>query len=228
MIDIGIPRENAANRRCVLREKCASQQPRRRWHGEARYPMAVAELTLLGGFELRLASGEVIDLPGQKDRALLAVLALRPGSSFSREKLAGLLWSDRGDAQARDSLKHSLSRLRQLFAFTTAQPVIADRHSVRFDASEVGVDVALFEQLSGDGTTAAWERAARLYRGDFLDGIAVRDPAFDDWLDVERQRLRQEAHRLGDEHPRVGGGVDGLEGPGRLSEPLPKQLPVRT
>jgi DNA-binding SARP family transcriptional activator len=152
--------------------------------------MAVAELTLLGGFELRLASGEAIDLPGQKDRALLAVLALRPGSSFSREKLAGLLWSDRGDAQARDSLKHSLSRLRQLFAFTTAQPVIADRHSVRFDASEVGVDVALFEQLSGDGTTAAWERAARLYRGDFLDGIAVRDPAFDDWLDVERQRLR--------------------------------------
>ena len=66
--------------------------------------MAVAELTLLGGFELRLASGEVIDLPGQKDRALLAVLAICPGSTFSREKLAGLLWSDRGDAQARDSL----------------------------------------------------------------------------------------------------------------------------
>ena len=45
--------------------------------------MAVAELTLLGGFELRLASGEVIDLPGQKDRALLAVLAICPGSTFS-------------------------------------------------------------------------------------------------------------------------------------------------
>jgi TolB-like protein len=30
-----------------------------------------------------------------------------------------------------------------------------------------------------------------LYRGDLLDGIAVRDPAFEDWLLVERERLRQ-------------------------------------
>ena len=49
----------------------------------------VAELTLFGGFELRLASGKVVDLPGQKDRALLAILALRPGTTHSREKLAG-------------------------------------------------------------------------------------------------------------------------------------------
>ena len=64
------------------------------------------------------------------------------------------------------------------------------RSSPRFDASDVNVDVALFEQHSRDGTTAAWERAAKLYRGDFLDGIVVRDPAFDDWLDIERRQLR--------------------------------------
>jgi hypothetical protein len=29
-----------------------------------------------------------------------------PGEPRSREKLAGLLWSDRSDKQARDSLKH--------------------------------------------------------------------------------------------------------------------------
>src|SRR5579871_5573984 len=96
-----------------------------------RRPMTVAELTLFGAFELRRTSGEVIDLPGQKDRALLAVLALGSGASFPREKLAALLWSDRGDVQARDSLKHSLTRLRQSFVSTTAQPVIADRHAVR-------------------------------------------------------------------------------------------------
>ena len=51
--------------------------------------MAFAELTLLGGFELRLASGQAADLPVQKDRALLAVLALPPGATHSREKLGG-------------------------------------------------------------------------------------------------------------------------------------------
>jgi DNA-binding SARP family transcriptional activator len=71
--------------------------------------MAVAGLRLLGTFELKLADGRAVDLPGQKDRALLAILALAQGAPLSRDKLAGLLWSDRGDAQARDSLKHALT-----------------------------------------------------------------------------------------------------------------------
>ena len=75
--------------------------------------MAVVELTLFGGFEGRLAGGQVVALPGQKDRALLAILALQPGATHTRDKLASLLWSDRGDQQARDSLKHSLTRIRQ-------------------------------------------------------------------------------------------------------------------
>ena len=44
---------------------------------------------------------------------------------------------------------------------------------------------------SRDGTPEALEQAAALYRGDLLDGIGMRDPAFEDWLLVERQRLRQ-------------------------------------
>jgi len=155
--------------------------------------MAVAALTLFGGFELRLASGEVVDLPGQKDRALLAVLALPPGATHSREKLAGLLWSDRGDQQARDSLKHSLTRLRQRLQAATPPPIVADRQSVRLDAAGVTIDVATFERLLNDGTPEALEQAAALYRGDLLDGIGLRDPAFEDWLLVERQRLRHRA-----------------------------------
>ncbi len=152
--------------------------------------MAVGELTLFGGFEVKLA-GQVVDLPGQKDRALLAVLALSPGATHSRDKLASLLWSDRGDQQARDSLKHALTRLRQCLQATTPQPIVADRQSVRFDATAVSVDVATFERLLGEGTPQALEQAAALYRGDLLDGIGLRDAAFEDWLLVERQRLRQ-------------------------------------
>jgi TolB-like protein len=155
--------------------------------------MAVAELTLFGGFELQRPGGEVINLPGQKDRALLAVLALHPGASQTRDKLAGLLWSDRGDKQARDSLKHSLNRLRQCLQSATLPTIVADRQSVRLDPAAVTVDVALFEQLLSEGTPETLERAAALYRGDLLDGFAVHDPSFEDWLVVERQRLRHSA-----------------------------------
>ena len=75
--------------------------------------MAVAELTLLGGFGVRAPNEGSIALLGQKERALLAFLALPPGTTHARDKLASLLWSDRGDPQARDSLKHALNSLRQ-------------------------------------------------------------------------------------------------------------------
>jgi len=156
--------------------------------------MAVAELRLFGGLELKLA-GRVVDLPGQKDRALLAVLALSSGATHSRDKLASLLWSDRGDQQARDSLKHSLTRVRQSLREAAPPPIVADRQSVRFDAAGVTIDVATFERLLDEGTPEALEQAAALYRGDLLDGFGLRDPAFEDWLLVERQRLRDRAEK---------------------------------
>jgi hypothetical protein len=48
--------------------------------------MAVAELKLFGVFELKLSDGRLADLPGQKDRALLAIVALAEGAPRSRDK----------------------------------------------------------------------------------------------------------------------------------------------
>ena len=150
--------------------------------------MAPVAVTLLGGFEIR-ADGAARDLPGQKDRALLAVLALTPGAAHTRDRLAGLLWSDRADPHARDSLKHALSRLRVALG-CDGDPLVADRQSVRLDPVAMSVDVAAFERLLAEGTPDAAEAAIALYRGDLLDGIGVRDSAFEQWLRVERQRLR--------------------------------------
>ncbi len=148
--------------------------------------MAPVAVTLLGGFEIR-ADGAARDLPGQKDRALLAVLALTPGAAHTRDRLAGLLWSDRADPHARDSLKHALSRLRAALG-CDGDPLVADRQSVRLDPAAMSVDVAAFERLLAEGTPDAAEAAIALYRGDLLDGIGVRDSAFEQWLRVERQR----------------------------------------
>jgi TolB-like protein/DNA-binding SARP family transcriptional activator/Tfp pilus assembly protein PilF len=151
--------------------------------------MASLQLRLLGGFEAR-TGGREADIPGRKERALLAFLAIPPGERRSRDKLAGLLWSDRADSQARDSLKQAVFKLRKALDSVRPSPIRVDREFVSLDSAAIAVDVAEFEQLLGTGTPEAVARATALYRGDLLDGLDGRDPAFDDWLLMERQRLR--------------------------------------
>src|SRR5215467_6180505 len=99
--------------------------------------MAVAELTLFGGFGARAPNEGAINLLGQKERALLAFLALSPGTTHARDKLASLLWSDRADPQARDSLKHALTSLRQCLQSPDSPAIVADRQTVRLDPATV-------------------------------------------------------------------------------------------
>jgi tetratricopeptide (TPR) repeat protein len=51
--------------------------------------------------------------------------------------------------------------------------------------------VAAFERAAAEATPAALERAAALYHGDFLAGLAVDEAPFEEWLLGERERLRE-------------------------------------
>jgi len=151
--------------------------------------MASLELKLLGGFEGRLSSGPAIELPTKKTQLLLSFLALSPGTAQPREKLASLLWSDRGDEQAHHSLRHSLSALRKAFAELRSPPLVADREKVKLDPAAVEVDALEFEKLVAAGTPESLARACALYRGDLLEDISTGDPPFEEWLFYERARL---------------------------------------
>ena len=70
-------------------------------------------LTLFGGFSLVGTDGAEIPLKSKKAKALLAYLALSPGNTRSREEIMALLWSDRGEAQARASLRQVLVGIRK-------------------------------------------------------------------------------------------------------------------
>src|SRR5262249_2799981 len=156
--------------------------------------MTHLELVLLGGFQVR-AAGRAIEVPGRKERALLALLALPAGERRSRDRLAALLWGDRGDKQASDSLRQAILRLRKTFDSVVPLPLLMDRGGVALDQSAVNVDVPEFERLSGAGTPQALARAVTLYRGDLLDGQDIDGAAFEEWLLVERQRLRDLARQ---------------------------------
>ena len=153
--------------------------------------MAPLQVRLFGDFEIDGDDPRPV-LPGQKDRALLAVLAIAGGRPVPRDRLAGLLWGDRGTAQARDSVKHALAALRQALAPAGPGAVVADRAAVRLDPGLVAIDVARFEAALARGTPAGDAAALDLYRGPFLDSVRVADAGFQDWCTVERARL----HRL--------------------------------
>ena len=138
--------------------------------------MAVAELKLLGVFELRLSDGEAVDLPGQKDRALLAILALAQGAPQSRDKLAGLLWSDRGDPQARDSLKHALTRVRQCLGEALSDALIADRQTVRLDPADLRSTRCTSSSWRWRKRRRRWSRPARWRRATCSTGSAFAMP----------------------------------------------------
>jgi DNA-binding SARP family transcriptional activator len=149
--------------------------------------MAKIDLRLLGGFQARLGPGSAFVLPA-KAQAVLAYLALRPGSAQPRDKIAALLWGATSDAQARANLRHTVFVLRKTLGETVLQ---TEGHTLAIEANAVDVDVATFERLIDAGTPDALERAGELYEGDLLDGLVLAEPAFEEWLLAERERLRE-------------------------------------
>src|SRR4030095_1087527 len=107
------------------------------------------QVRLLGGFELRSGHGRDAPPLGRKVRALLACLALSPGKPWSREKLMALLWSDRGEEQARASLRQALAELRR--ALGDPSPLKTEHDVVSLDPAMIAVDAMEFERLAKAG-----------------------------------------------------------------------------
>ena len=150
-------------------------------------------MRLLGGFEARLASGALLNLPTRKAQALLAYLGSRPDQAHPREKLAALLWGQTTDQQARDSLRHALAALRKALGEAVPRVLRTDGQALSLEPASVETDVVTFEQRVAQGTPEALEEAADVYRGDLLLGFGVSEPLFEDWLVAERERLREMA-----------------------------------
>jgi len=151
-------------------------------------------LTLLGSFSLIAGDGRQLPLPTRKDRLLLAYLALSPGRAHQRERLAALLWADRAEAQARDSLKQSLASIRQSFRQAGLDPIRADRDVVALQPDGIDIDAVTFSGLAAAPSDPG--RAAALYQGELLDGLDGLGPELEAWLRAERERLADLAVRV--------------------------------
>jgi DNA-binding SARP family transcriptional activator len=148
----------------------------------------VAELSLaLLGAPAVTRNGVLVSFDTRKATAVLALLAMHD-HELSRERLAALLWPEADSARARASLRRTLS----VTAAAAGPGLRVTRAAVALDPGRVQVDVADFEAAAAGPDAGSLDRAARLYRDDFLAGFALRDcPEFDDWQAATADRLRQ-------------------------------------
>ena len=154
--------------------------------------MATTELSLaLLGPPVVRRDGTPVTFDTRKATALLALLAVT-GREHSREHLADLLWPDADSARGRASLRRTLS----VTAAVMGDGLVISRSAVTLATGLVQVDVRDFETLIAQPDSASLERAAQLYRDDFLAGFTLRDcPDFEEWQVSVSEELRQSLAR---------------------------------
>src|SRR4051794_37701245 len=152
----------------------------------------VAVLTL-GRFEILLGQERRTedDWPRRKVLRLFKCLTTQRDRRLAREQAMALFWPDAPPEAASDSLRSSLTILRQ-----TLRPVPdliqADRYHIWINpAIDYWCDAEEFERLgrralTREGEPALYEQALRLY-----DGVYLPTDLYDDWATARRDSLHE-------------------------------------
>jgi predicted ATPase/DNA-binding SARP family transcriptional activator len=167
------------------------------------------EISLLGPFQVRLDGVPVTRFGADTARALLAYLVVDARTPRRREALAGLLWPDHPESEARHNLSQALLRLRAAIGDRDASPpfLLSTRETIQLHPdSETRLDVDSFSQAIAASKRHGHRRvqdcaacaeqlrkAIALYRGDFLAEFSLPSALFEAWLVVQREHLHGQA-----------------------------------
>src|SRR5712691_5457133 len=158
-------------------------------------PRVLPRIYLVGTMRA-VAPGGADFLPrGRKTRGLLACLCLAHGERVSRSRLVGLLWDRSADAQARMSLRQSLSELNSVVNRHVPGLVEIDRDSVRLDDRKCWVDALAIREASADAT-ADTSNLVQPYGERLLEDLDGITPSFDHWLAAERTRFEDRVRKI--------------------------------
>jgi DNA-binding SARP family transcriptional activator/Leucine-rich repeat (LRR) protein len=172
--------------------------------------MTRLSLTLLGAFQITLDGEPVTGFESDKVRALLVYLALEADRSHRRDALAEMLWPDRPEGVARNSLRQALANLRKAIGDREASPPFlrVTRGEVWFNPDSAHwLDVAACSALLAachvhrhrrvetcEPCIRRLREAVALYRGPFLEQFYLGDSAaFEEWALVQRERMQRQA-----------------------------------
>nr|AGZ15464.1 transcriptional regulator [Streptomyces sp. MK498-98F14] len=146
---------------------------------------------MLGPFEVRTDTGDLVDVPGARLRGLLVALALRPGHLVPKASLVDWIWGEWPPPGATNALQRLVSRLRKALP----DGVVEGRtDGYRLTVEPDAVDAVRFERLvegpaHADDATARvrlLREALELWRGAAMQDVGLRDSAA---FDAAVQRL---------------------------------------
>lgn len=133
----------------------------------------------LGSFRLvQTADKRDVTPAARKARALLAYLSIVQ-KPIGRGRLVALLWSDRGEEQARASLRQTIHEQRWL---SNGRGVLRIERDYLAIGGNAITDIAAIEAAAKAGDLERLCRELSDWQGDFLEDLASVDPAFDEWL----------------------------------------------
>jgi DNA-binding SARP family transcriptional activator len=147
-------------------------------------------LITLGGFQIHRGDKSIVRLATRKAEALFGYLAIveRP---VRRDVICALLWGDVPNAQARHSLRQTLTEIRASLRNGDIRLIVTVDDVIELDTRRLFVDVHVVERLLGRNTKESLRLACWLCRGDLLAGLDVKEAEFERWLTLERARVRQ-------------------------------------
>ena len=148
-------------------------------------------LRLIGQMEAWSRRNEGLLPSGRKARALLAILALSGGNPVLRCSAAALLWSRRGENEARASLRQELHALHSALAPANTEILLVTRYHLGLKPDVVWIDVEEVMRATPDQPDAL-----SLLNGDLLECLEGIDPSFDVWLADKRHTLRDHARSV--------------------------------
>ena len=151
-------------------------------------------IRILGGLDAISPGGEPLRLPTRKTALVLAALVLAGEKGVRRQAVSDAFWADRGEVQARSSLRQALAALRRAFAQgdDTTVRIEGDLETLHLSAVADDVDAWRFERLIESAKADDLARAAALYQGDVLAGIPLPEP-LDQWFGPHQRSYRQRA-----------------------------------
>jgi DNA-binding SARP family transcriptional activator len=148
-----------------------------------------ASFRLLGSLEVEHGA-KAVEIGGQKQRAVLAILALNAGRVVSTDRLIDLLWGEQPPKTAVTSLQNFISQLRKSLG---ASLVVTKPPGYLLNVPADQVDVNRFERLLGEARSLESESRGRKLREalELWRGEPLADFSFDPFAESEIARLEE-------------------------------------
>ncbi|HSQ18537.1 MAG TPA: diguanylate cyclase [Anaerolineales bacterium] len=169
--------------------------------------MSHLSLYLTGHIEVQLDGRDITrEFRTEKERALLAYLAVESDRSHWRDGLAELFWPERPAGVARTNLRQALTGIRRALNDRQNTPpfILSDDETIQFNQrSSYDLDVVTFKEhieavqthphhsLETCSTCVRHlEKAVETYRGEFMEGFYLDDSQRgQEWITFEREQL---------------------------------------